>query len=157
LTDFDVCWKVQRFDEIPSRHFYSILAARAAVFVVEQDCPYQDVDGLDFDALHVTARDGEGAVMAYARILPPSTRFAEPSIGRVLTTGPARGTGLGRALMERCLAAAEQQFPGQALRISAQQYLETFYLSLGFETVHGPYPEDGIPHLEMLRPAISEQ
>ncbi len=148
---------MQRFDEIASRHFYSILAARVAVFVVEQDCPYQDIDGLDFTALHVTARDGDDSVLAYARILPPSTRFPEPSIGRVLTAMPARGTGLGRALMDKCLVVAEERFPGQPLRISAQQYLEAFYRSLGFETVHGPYPEDGIPHLEMLRPALSEQ
>jgi ElaA protein len=157
LTEHDVRWTVQRFDEIPSRHFYSILAARVAVFVVEQDCPYQDIDGQDFNALHVTARDGDDGVLAYARILPPSTRFPEPSIGRVLTTMPARGTGLGRALMKKCLAVTEDVFPGQPLRISAQQYLEAFYCSLGFETVHGPYPEDGIPHLEMLRPVRSEQ
>ncbi len=157
MTVHDVCWRVQRFDEIPSRHFYAILAARVAVFVVEQDCPYQDVDGQDFEALHVTAWGSDDSVLAYARILPPGTRFAEPSIGRVLTTEAARGTGLGRALMEQCLAVTEQRFPGQALRISAQQYLEAFYCSLGFETVHGPYPEDGIPHLEMLRQAVSKQ
>jgi ElaA protein len=157
LTDHEIRWLVQRFDEIPSRDFYSILAARVAVFVVEQDCPYQDVDGLDFEAVHVTARSANGGVLAYARILPPGLRFAEPSIGRVLTVMPARGTGLGRKLMHYSLEAAGKSFPGQPLRISAQQYLERFYADLGFETVRGPYPEDGIPHLEMFRPATSEQ
>lgn len=157
MTDHEIRWMVQRFDEIASRHFYSILAARVAVFVVEQDCPYQDIDGLDFDAVHVTARNGRDEVLAYARILPPGGRFSEPSIGRVLTTMPMRGTGMGRALMERCLVVCGEQFPGLPLRISAQQYLERFYAELGFQTVHGPYPEDGIPHLEMFRPTVSEQ
>lgn len=157
MTDQEVRWLVQNFGEISSHHFYSILAARVAVFVVEQDCPYQDIDGLDFDAIHVTARGGDDAVLAYARILPPATRFAEPSIGRVLTAKPVRGTGLGRALMHNSLVAAEKVFPGQPLRISAQQYLERFYAELGFKTVRGPYPEDGIPHLEMFRASPSEQ
>lgn len=152
-----VHWTVQRFDEIESKRFYAILAARVAVFVVEQDCPYQDIDGLDFEGLHVTAWTDEGAVLAYARLLPPGMRFDEPSIGRVLTSEKARGTGLGRELMERSLEVAASHFPGWPIRISAQQYLERFYASLGFETVRGPYPEDGIPHLEMFRPAVSEQ
>jgi ElaA protein len=156
LTEQRVRWVVQRYDDISSRHFYSILAARVAVFVVEQDCPYQDVDGLDFDAIHVTGYGGDGTVLAYARIVPPGGRFAEPSIGRVLTTMPARGTGLGRELMRRSLAAVGEYFPDQPTRISAQQYLERFYAHLGFQTVSEPYPEDGIPHIEMYRPAVSE-
>lgn len=157
MTDQEVYWLVQNFDEISSHHFYSILAARVAVFVVEQDCPYQDLDGLDFQAIHVTARGADKAVLAYARILPPATRFAEPSIGRVLTAMPVRGTGMGWDLMRRSIAAAEQAFPGQPLKVSAQQHLERFYAELGFKTVRGPYPEDGIPHLEMIRAAASEQ
>lgn len=139
------------YQQLTRDQLYAILNARVAVFVVEQDCPYQDVDGLDPDGIHVIGTSGDGQVLAYARVLPPGKRFAEPSIGRVLTTAPARGCGLGRELMERSLAVTKKFFPGQAIRISAQQYLEAFYCSLGFETVRGPYPEDGIPHLEMLR------
>lgn len=155
--DPNVIWSVERFDELSRERLYAILAARAAVFVVEQDCPYQDLDGLDHLGLHVVARGAGGEVLAYARLLPPDTRFPEPSIGRVLTTQAARGTGLGRELMRRSLAACQAAFPGWAQRISAQQYLERFYRELGFETVSDPYLEDGIPHLEMFRPAGSEQ
>lgn len=155
MTD-QLSWRVERFDQLSLDRLYAILAARVAVFVVEQDCPYQDVDGLDDCALHVGAWSN-GEVLAYARILPPGARFAEPSIGRVLTVGPVRGTGLGRELMHRSIDAAARCFPGRPLRISAQQYLERFYSELGFETVSEPYPEDGIAHVEMFRGALSEK
>src|SRR5699024_6842929 len=150
-----VSWRVERYEELSIDRLYAVLAARVAVFVVEQDCPYQDVDGLDRCALHVSAWPGE-TVLAYARVLPPGGRYAEPSIGRVLTARAARGTGLGRELMQRSIAAAARAWPGRALRISAQQYLERFYRELGFETVSEPYPEDGIAHVEMYR-SPSEQ
>lgn len=151
MSGADVAWTVESFDQISLPRFYEILAARVAVFVVEQDCPYQDIDGLDDRAIHVTAWGPDGSVGAYARILPPGMRFDEPSIGRVLTSQSMRRTGLGRELMRRSLAASASAFPGRSVRISAQQYLERFYRDFGFETVRGPYPEDGIPHLEMLR------
>ncbi len=150
-----VAWRVERFEELSIEQLYAILAARVAVFVVEQDCPYQDLDGLDDCGVHVSAWSGE-TLRAYARVLPPGKRFTEPSIGRVLTTRAARGTGLGRELMRRSIAAAASAWPGKALRISAQQHLERFYRELGFETVSEPYPEDGIPHVEMYKSA-SEQ
>lgn len=153
LHNRTIRWQVSSFAELTGVQLYAILAARAAVFVVEQNCPYQDVDGLDAPATHVWAEGKEGKLLAYARILPPGFRFAEPSIGRVLTTAEGRGLGLGRALMERSLNDTMSRFPGQAIRISAQQYLERFYRELGFQTVAGPYLEDDIPHLEMLRPA----
>ena len=146
-----VNWQALPYQQLSRDQLYAILNARVAVFVVEQDCPYQDVDGLDPAGIHVIGSLSDGQVLAYARVLPPGKRFAEPSIGRVLTTGVGRGRGLGRELMERSLTVAGEYFPGQAIRISAQQYLVAFYTSLGFETVRGPYPEDGIPHLEMVR------
>jgi len=155
MTD-PVSWRVERFDELSLDRLYAILAARVAVFVVEQDCPYQDLDGLDDSGLHVSAWSGR-AVLAYARVLPPGRRFSEPSIGRVLTMQQVRRTGLGRELMRRSIDVADRLFPQQGLRISAQHYLERFYSELGFETVSDPYPEDGIPHIEMLRAAKSEQ
>jgi ElaA protein len=153
LQESSAHWFVREFDQLASSQLYAILAARVAVFVVEQDCPYQDIDGLDEIAIHVWAESPEGKLLAYARILPPGRRFAEPAIGRVLTTAAGRGLGIGRALMRRSLVETERRFPGQAIRISAQQYLERFYAGLGFETVSEPYLEDDIPHLEMLRPA----
>lgn len=149
-------WSEKRFSELDRQELYAILAARAEVFVVEQNCPYQDVDGLDQDSIHIMASDSGGRVLAYCRITPPGSRFVEPSVGRVLTTAAGRGTGVGRRLMEHSIDACRRHFPGQAVRISAQQYLQAFYGSLGFGVVHGPYEEDGIPHLEMLLPASKQ-
>ena len=143
-------WNLLPYDQLSADQVYDLLAARIEVFVVEQNCPYQDVDGRDRQALHCWAESDAG-VLAYGRITAPGVRFAEPSIGRVITTQLGRGQGLGRELMNRCIEACLQQWPDQAIRISAQQYLERFYASLGFVSVHGPYLEDDIPHLEMLR------
>ena len=149
-------WRLARFEELTLDRLYAILAARAAVFVVEQDCPYQDLDGLDRCGLHLAAWSDD-RLLAYARVLPPGGRFAEPSIGRVLTAQPARGTGLGKELMRRSIEIAHQYYPGMGLRISAQRYLERFYAEIGFTTVSEAYLEDGIPHVEMTRAAGSEQ
>ena len=144
-------WHEAVFNDLSVTDLYRILAARVDVFVVEQDCPYPELDGLDQCAQHLWASDETGRVAAYARITAPGTRFAEPSIGRVLTALHYRGTGLGRDLMGRAIRLGQARYPGAALRISAQQHLERFYAGFGFVFVHGPYPEDGIPHIEMLR------
>jgi len=145
-------WQFARFPELSPQDLHDILRARAAVFVVEQACAFQDVDGADPPSWHLFARDAAtGAIAAYCRLIPAGVKFAEPSIGRVITTDIARGTGLGRALMEEALRRAETLWPSQAVRIGAQQRLERFYQSLGFTTASEPYDEDGIPHVEMLR------
>jgi ElaA protein len=146
-------WQWCRLDDLPARQLYAVVAARIAVFVVEQNCPYQDLDGLDFRATHLIGWERARAeVAAYLRVLEPGTRFAEPSIGRVLTTSAFRGAGLGRELTARGLDYIEKSYPGAGVRISAQEYLERFYRSFGFETVSERYMEDDIPHVEMLRP-----
>lgn len=146
-------WRLYTFDQLEVPQLYAVLAARVAVFVVEQDCPYQDIDGLDDVGLHLVAWDRDGSVLAYARVLPPGTRFELPSVGRVLTSLQARRTGLGRELMRRAIAAVHAHYPGLAIRISAQCYLESFYRDLGFAVDSAPYEEDGIPHVEMELPA----
>jgi len=148
-----VQWHVSDFDGLTLNDLYDLIAARIEVFIVEQNCPYQDVDGKDRQALHLWARDHTNQVVAYARITYPGVRFSEPSIGRVITTQAGRSKGLGRELMTRAVAVIEARYPEQPIRISAQQYLEKFYKSLGFVTVSEPYLEDNIPHLEMLRSA----
>jgi len=145
-------WQIARLEDFPLKPLYAILAAREAVFVVEQTCPYQELDGLDFQAHHLVGW-AEGRVAAYLRMLEPATRFAEPSIGRFLTTHDFRGQGLGREAMTRAIEFIASTYPGQNIRISAQTYLEHFYGSFDFRTVSEPYPEDGIPHIEMLRVA----
>lgn len=148
-----IAWRLARFDELSPRELHDIYRARVEVFVVEQKCPFQDVDGADPACWHLTGRSGDGEIVAYCRLVPPGTKFAEPSIGRVVTLGAARGTGRGRELMRQAIGHAEKLWPGRALRIGAQRYLERFYGGFGFQTVSEPYDEDGIMHVEMLRPA----
>jgi ElaA protein len=131
---------------------HDLYQARVAVFVVEQTCPFQDVDGADPVSWHLFGRNASGTLLAYCRLVPPGVKFAEPSIGRVLTTEAARGSGAGRALMAEAVARAEKLWPGQAVRIGAQRYLDKFYGEFGFAQVSEPYDEDGIVHIEMLRP-----
>lgn len=151
LENVQIAWHRAQFSELSASTLYAILAARVAVFVIEQNCPYQELDGLDQVSHHLWASAEPHGILAYARITAPGSRFVDPSIGRVITTAPARGTGLGRELMVGAIDHCEQLHPGQPIRISAQQHLQAFYASLGFEFVRGPYLEDDIPHIEMLR------
>lgn len=145
---------LSRFDDLTPHELHDIYQARLEVFVVEQRCPFQDVDGADPACWHLVGRaPGQSRILAYCRLVPPGTKFAEASIGRVITLGPARRAGHGRELMRLAIVHAEKLWPGKALRIGAQRYLERFYGSLGFATASEPYDEDGIMHVEMLRPA----
>jgi ElaA protein len=144
-------WQWCRFESLSTDQLYEIVSAREAVFVVEQNCPYLDADGLDRYSWHLTGwKDGQ--VAAYSRVVEPGIKYAEPSLGRVLTTGDWRRKGLGKELLQRAIEKIEEQYPGQGIRISAQQYLDSFYAGFGFERVSEPYDEDGIPHIEMVRP-----
>jgi ElaA protein len=143
-------WQWCVLDQLTTAQLHRVFAAREAVFVVEQACAYQELDGWDLGAEHLIAWE-DIQVAAYLRVLAPAVRFAEPSIGRILTAKSHRGTGLGRELVRRCLAHVDGKHPRSDVRISAQTYLERFYRSFGFVTDSEPYPEDGIPHIEMLR------
>jgi ElaA protein len=150
-------WQWSRFDALTPADLYAALVLRQRVFILEQACVFVDADGADGRAFHLLGwqADPRGAgresLVAYLRLVDPGVKFAEPSIGRVVTAPEARGRGHGRTLMREGLAASARQYPGQAVRIAAQQRLEGFYASLGFVTVSAPYTEDGIPHLDMLR------
>lgn len=149
-----LAWQWRSFESLSVMELYDILAAREAVFIVEQQFICQDIDHLDSDAWHLIGRDrnsGTNALLAYLRVVFPGKKYAEPSIGRVITTQDARGRGLGKALMAEGLKRVEAQYPNCAIRISAQVYLEQFYQDFGFQTVSEPYDEVGIPHIEMLR------
>jgi ElaA protein len=151
-----VVWQWKRFADLAPSELYALLAARAAVFVVEQGCAFQDLDAVDEHAWHLLGwaeRDHAATLAAYLRLIEPGRKYAEPSIGRVLTVAAFRGAGLGRAAMLRGLAQAAALYPGRAVRIAAQRRLEGFYAEFGFHTVSEPYDEDGILHVEMLRPA----
>jgi len=140
-------WFDRTFDELTARQLYRIVELRERVFVVEQACIYLDADGLDLQARHVWAESGD-RIDAYLRIVPAGVKFEELSIGRVIVAPHARGTGLGKELMQRGIAAAR----GVPIRIGAQAHLEKFYAELGFARASEDFVEDGIPHLEMLRP-----
>lgn len=147
-------WRACRFDDLSVFELQRIYRARQEVFAVEQHCVYLDVDGLDEAALHIAAWDDTArsppVPLAYARLLDPGVKYTEPSMGRVLTTTAARGSGLGRELVRRVLDLSRERFAGRAVRISAQARLAAFYAGFGFVAVGDPYLEDGIPHLEML-------
>jgi len=141
-----VDWYERAFHELTLDELYAILELRERVFVVEQKCAYQDVDGLDPDCRHLWAARG-GELVAYLRIVPAGRTYDEVAIGRVIVAQAMRGTGLGKDLMRRGLAAAG----AVPVRLSAQAHLERFYAELGFRRVSDVYDEDGIPHVEMLR------
>ena len=145
-------WQWCCLDELTARQQYAVYAAREAVFVVEQHCVYQELDGLDLDAHHLIGWN-DGNVAAYLRVLVPGVKYAEPAIGRVLTAKAFRRTGLGRQLMHTALEYVERHYPKRSVRVSAQVYLDSFYRGFGFARCSEQYLEDGIPHVEMLRPA----
>ncbi len=147
-------WQCVAFDALTPAELDAIYRARQQVFVIEQGCPYLDADGVDPHCWHLAAwSTQQREPLAYARLVPPGVKYAEASIGRVITTSAARGTGLGRELVRRAVAQGEALFPGAGLRISAQAHLARFYGEVGFVSVGEAYLEDGIPHIEMLRPA----
>ncbi|QGZ40517.1 ElaA protein [Pseudoduganella flava] len=147
-------WQWLDFESIPRRDLYEVLRQRQEVFVLEQTCLYPDLDGYDEAAHHLMAWqtiDGKRQLVAYLRCLAPGAKYAEMSLGRILTPAIARGTGIGRQLVAEGIRRAEQLHPGHRIRIGAQARLETFYQGFGFETVSAPYDEDGILHIDMLR------
>ncbi|MGO4289629.1 GNAT family N-acetyltransferase [Chitinophaga sp. RAB17] len=144
-------WKIKSFEELTVAELYAILRLRSEVFIIEQNCAYQDLDNSDQKALHLMGTDDSGQLLAYTRIFAPGIKFTEASIGRVVTSPLARGQGAGRELMERSILELQQHYGKIPIKIGAQQYLQRFYTSLGFEQTSDTYLEDGIPHIEMLR------
>jgi ElaA protein len=138
------------FSALNTHQLYDILQLRAEVFVVEQDCVYQDIDGHDQEATHILAYDNR-ILVAYARILPPNTYFEQLSIGRIIVKETHRGKTLGHDLMKFCLIFISEKFGEQPIKISAQEHLKAFYEQHGFIQIGEGYLEDGIPHIAMLR------
>lgn len=145
-------WHWCRFHALGAEELYDALALRSAVFSVEQACAYLDPDGVDRHCSHLLGRDAAGVLQAYLRVVDPGVKYAEASIGRVVTSPATRGTGLGRQLFAEGVARCTAAWPGQGIRISAQAHLDRFYAGFGFQPVGQTYLEDNIPHLEMLRP-----
>lgn len=143
-------WQIKSFHELTATELYELLRLRSEVFVVEQQCIFLDMDNKDQFCLHLLGWQKD-LLAASTRLVPPGISYTEMSIGRVVSSPQVRGTGIGRLLMEESIAACYKQWGKGPIRIGAQQYLENFYRSLGFETDGEPYLEDGIPHVEMLK------
>jgi ElaA protein len=152
----EIAWQWSRFADLTQHVLYAALRVRSEVFVVEQHCAFLDMDGADQEAWHLLGwveRGDARALAAYLRLLPPGCRFAEASIGRVLTAADFRRTGAGRAVMREGVRKSSEIYPQHGIRIGAQRYLESFYADFGFRPASEPYLEDGIAHIQMLRPA----
>ena len=143
-------WRYLAFDALSAAELYAVLQLRSEVFVVEQACIFQDMDGADAQALHLVGTL-QGVLVAYARCFAAGEKFSEASIGRIVTRSCVRGSGAGHALVEKAIACLFQRWGAQAIRIGAQAQLASFYRQHGFEKSGSPYMEDGIPHIEMLR------
>jgi ElaA protein len=143
-------WRLKPFDELTAKELYNILQLRNEVFIVEQNCPYQDLDNKDLYAFHLMGLE-ENKLIAYSRLLAPGISYSESSIGRVVSSPAARKTGIGKKLMEESILQIKKLFQTDTIRIGAQLYLKNFYESFGFFQEGDMYLEDNIPHIIMLR------
>ena len=150
-----ITWTVKKFDDLAPHELYSILRLRSEVFVVEQNCVFQDMDNKDQLCYHLmgwqNAPDQSMELITYTRLVPPGVSYDFPSIGRVVTSPAARGSGMGKLLMEKSIEELENLFGKRPIKIGAQLYLKAFYESLGFKQSSDIYDEDGIDHIEMIR------
>ena len=144
-------WTCTPFDSLSPHALYAVLHLRTEVFVMEQQCPFQDLDYSDDRALHLQGLSDKGELLAYSRLFAKGIKYAEASIGRVMTRLDQRRTGLGKVLMHESIARCEALWPGEPVRIGAQARLQRFYDGFGFVVASAVYLEDGIDHIEMLR------
>lgn len=144
-----VNWTCQTFDQLTKEDLYLILMERVNVFVVEQTCPYPEIDHRDQEALHLTAKEN-GTIVAYCRIFQSGIMYEEASIGRVLVTQAGRKKGYGKMLLSKAMEKLSE-LGETSVKIQAQAYLKSFYESFGFKAVSDYYDEDGIPHLDMVK------
>lgn len=142
-------WTCQTFEQLSKEDLYLILMERVNVFVVEQTCPYPEIDHRDQEALHLIAKVN-GTIVAYCRIFQNGIMYKEASIGRILVTQAGRKKGYGKMLLVKALEKLSE-LGETSVKIQAQAYLKSFYESFGFKAVSDVYDEDGIPHLDMVK------
>lgn len=143
-------WQVKKYSELSIDEFHDIIQLRIEVFVIEQNCPYQDLDGKDKKAHHLFCKNKKGEILATSRILPEGISYQEVAIGRIVTSEKARGTGLGHELLEKSMNFCKEEYGPGPIRLSAQKHLENYYNRHNFFSTGKEYLEDGIPHIEML-------
>jgi ElaA protein len=144
-------WILKRFDELTPHELYAVLQLRNEVFVVEQNCVFQDADDKDQASYHLLGLLNNKLV-AYTRLVPPGVIYEQPSIGRVVTSPAHRGTGAGKLLIQVSIEKTNELFGINPIKIGAQLYLKKFYEGFGFQQISDVYMEDGIPHIYMLKP-----
>lgn len=143
-------WILKSFDKLAVNELYAILRLRTEVFVVEQNCVFQDMDNKDQQCHHLMGWN-DNLLAAYTRLVPPGVSYEQASIGRVVTSPLARGGGLGKTLMEKSIEETLNLYGPGSIKIGAQLYLKKFYQSLGFSQIGDIYDEDGIDHIHMIR------
>ncbi|GEL78611.1 GNAT family N-acetyltransferase [Tenuibacillus multivorans] len=142
-------WENKSFYELSNDELYDILKLRVDVFVVEQNCPYPEIDDFDREARHFFYQK-DGQILAYCRMIPPGVKFKEASIGRVITHPSERRTGIGSLMLQEAMDFIDENWENCDVKIEAQAHLQAFYSQCGFETISDEFLEDGIPHVEML-------
>ena len=145
-----ISWVLKKFDDLDTLELYAILQLRNEVFVVEQNCVFQDADDKDQGSYHLSGYV-VGKLVAYTRLVPPGYIYTEASIGRVVTSPAVRGTGAGKHLMQQSIQKIYDLFGPGPIKIGAQLYLKKFYEGFGFQQISDQYLEDGIPHIHMLK------
>lgn len=148
----DLQWKCDLFQQLHSHQLYEILKLRVDIFVVEQKCPYPELDDKDrhIETRHLTAYHNS-KLLAYARLLPPGLNYPEVSIGRLAVDSSLRRQGIGSLLMDKSLKEIDKIWPDHNIAIGAQEYLKEFYEKFGFTKTSDCYLEDGIPHIDMRK------
>lgn len=148
----NITWYHKHFKNLSTTELYQILQLRNEVFIVEQNCPFQDLDDKDIKCYHLMGFDTDSQkVMAYTRIVPAGISYDEASIGRVVTSPLARGNGIGKQLMKNSIELLEELYGGISIKIGAQLYLKKYYESFDFQQIEEVYLEDGIEHILMIR------
>ncbi|MDG1476662.1 MAG: GNAT family N-acetyltransferase [Vicingaceae bacterium] len=147
----EIIWTTKAFKNLTVDEYFELLHLRTAVFVVEQDCPYQEVDEKDRESFHLVGKTEKGEVIAVTRILPKGVSYNEISVGRVALKKEFRGRGIADTLMLETFKFIKREFGTESIRISAQKYLLNYYSKHGFKQVGEAYLEDDIPHIEMLK------
>ncbi|MEX1191049.1 MAG: GNAT family N-acetyltransferase [Brumimicrobium sp.] len=143
-------WQFKHYNDLLLSEFHDILALRIQVFVVEQKCPYQELDGKDKKAYHLICRNGKGNVVGTMRILPPGVSYEEIAYGRIVLDETERGTQQGHDLMREAMDFTKAEFGDVPIKLSGQKHLENFYNKHNFKSTGKEYLEDGIPHVEMI-------
>lgn len=149
-----ISWKCKFFDELTLHELYTIIKLRNEVFIVEQNCVFQDADDKDQKCYHLMGFAGN-FLAAYARVVPAGVSYKNISIGRIVTSPQFRGIGAGKALIDEAINLCNSLYGEQTIKIGAQLYLKNFYESFGFKQTSEVYDEDGIPHIKMVRTPIS--